>query len=94
MVLWNDIPVCAGFVYLTNSKMCWIEWVISSRTFKGKEKRHAAILTLLSGLQEIAKTMGGEVAYALIKHEGLADKYESLGFVKGDTYNTEMIKVL
>ena len=26
----NDIPVCAGFMYLTNSKAVWCDWIISN----------------------------------------------------------------
>ena len=31
MVLFNDKPVCAGFIYFTNSKVSWIEWIISDK---------------------------------------------------------------
>ena len=26
----GDIPVCAGFIYNTNSKVAWIDWIVSN----------------------------------------------------------------
>jgi len=57
-----DNPVCAGFMYMTNSK--------------------------------VSKNVGNKYAYALIKHENLIKTYEGLGYIKGDSYTGEMIKVL
>ena len=38
MVLLNDKPVCAGFIYFTNSKVSWIEWIISDKNHRMKRK--------------------------------------------------------
>jgi hypothetical protein len=32
--------------------------------------------------------------YALIKNQSLIKMYEELGYIKGDSYTSEMIKVL
>jgi len=32
MVMDGDEPVCAGFVYTTNSSVAWADWIVSSRT--------------------------------------------------------------
>ncbi len=32
----GETPVCAGFVYVTNSKVCWVDWVISNKDYKKK----------------------------------------------------------
>ena len=31
MVMDNDIPVCAGFMYTTNSAVAWVDWIISNK---------------------------------------------------------------
>jgi len=49
---------------------------------------------LIDTLTHIAKIGGNKYTYALIKHEGLIKTYESLGYIQGDSYNKEMIKVL
>ena len=35
MVLDGKIPVCAGFMYATNSKVAWVDWIISNKQYKG-----------------------------------------------------------
>lgn len=94
MVLDGDEPVCAGFAYLTNSCICWVDWIISSKTYRKKPQRQESIMLLLAGLTEIVKSMGGKYSYALIKHKGLIESYKKLGYNEGDSYTTEMIKVL
>jgi hypothetical protein len=28
----GDTPICAGFVYVTNSSAAWVDWIVSSKT--------------------------------------------------------------
>lgn len=90
----DDTPVCAGFMYLTNSKVAWVDWIISNKEYTKKPQRKDAIKLLVSALTEICKTTGSKYVYALIKHSGLIETYEMLGYIKGDSYTSEMIKVL
>ena len=34
MVLDGDIPICAGFMYVTNSRVAWVDWIVSIKQFK------------------------------------------------------------
>lgn len=88
----GDTPVCAGFVYLTNSRVSWVDWIISNKEYR--DNRKDAIKLLVSKLTDICKDTGSKFVYALIKHNGLIGTYEELGYIKGDTYNSEMIKIL
>jgi len=90
----GDTPVCAGFVYITNSKVAWIDWIISSKTYNKKPHRRDAIKLLVSSLTEVAKETGFKYAYALIKNNSLIGMYEEAGYIKGDVYSSEMIKLL
>ena len=92
MVMDGDIPVCAGFIYNTNSKVAWVDWIISNKDYK--ESRSEAIVLLVETLTSIAKNLDNNYAYALIKHKGLIKTYESLGYMQAENYNTEMIKKL
>ena len=94
MVLDNDIPVCAGFVYMTNSKVAWVDWIISNKKYTNKSGRKASLILLIEALTNVAKSAGNKFTYALIKHDGLIKTYEELGYIKGDSYHKEMIKVL
>jgi hypothetical protein len=88
----GDVPVVAGFIYATNSKVFWVDWIISSKDYRG-DLRPYAIKLLIECLTKVAKDSGAKITYALIKHEGLISTYENLGYIRGDRYNTEMIKV-
>ena len=90
----GDIPVCAGFMYLTNSKVAWVDWIISNKEYTKKPQRKDAIKLLVSALTDICKTAGSKYVYALIKNESLINTYQELGYVKGSNYTTEMIKKL
>jgi hypothetical protein len=90
----GDIPICAGFIYITNSKVSWVDWIISSRTYNKKPYRKEAIKYLIDTLSQVAKDNGSTMCYALIKHRGLIETYKELGYIQADTYNTEMIKKL
>jgi len=90
----EDEPVCAGFVYTTNSKVAWVDWIVSSDTYRKKPQRKEAITLLVDTLTNICKNTGHKYSYALIKHPSLSGVYEDLGYVKGDEYKGEMIKAL
>lgn len=93
MVFDDDEPVCAGFIYTTNSKVAWVDWIISSKTYR-KPERKDAIKLLVETLTNICRNTGHKYSYALIKHSGLIETYTNLGYIKGDGYTGELIKVL
>lgn len=90
----NDTPICAGYMYITNSKVAWVDWIISSKQYTKKPQRKDAIKLLVSSLTGICKSTGSKYVYALIKNRNLIETYQELGYIKGDTYTGEMIKVL
>jgi hypothetical protein len=89
----EDIPVCAGYLYTTNSGVAWVDWIISNKDYRKKPQRKEALILLIDTLTNIARNTGHKYSYALLKHEGLIETYESLGYIKGDTAS-EMIKKL
>tara|TARA_R110002020_G_scaffold119205_12_gene272127 strand:+ start:129 stop:539 length:411 start_codon:yes stop_codon:yes gene_type:complete len=92
MVLDKDIPVCAGYIYNTNSKVAWVDWIISNKEYIHKENKKEALKLLIDTLNNMCKEIGSEYAYALLKHEGLIKTYEELGYKRADSYTVEMIK--
>ena len=90
----GEEPVCAGYIYTTNSKVAWVDWIISSDTYRKKPERKEAIKLLVETLTNICRNTGHKYSYALLKHPSLTETYEDLGYVKGDGYRSEMIKVL
>jgi len=90
----EEEPVCAGFLYMTNSRMAWVEWVISSKSYRKKPHRREAIVLLVKTLTDIAKDNGATFAYTVIKNKSLSSIYEQVGYIDGDDNIKEMIKRL
>ena len=90
----GDEPICAGFIYMTNSKVSWVDWIVSSKTYRKKPLRQQAINLLIETLTNVCKNNGSKFSYALIKHKGLIGTYEKLGYIQADKYQTEVIKKL
>jgi len=90
----GEIPVCAGFVYVTNSKASWVDWIISNKNYTDKEGRRLALRLLIQSLTNISIRSGSKYIYALIKNQHLIKVYEEIGYIKGDSYTSEMIKIV
>ena len=39
MVYDGQVPICAGFMYVTNSKAAWCDWIISNLKYKDRQKK-------------------------------------------------------
>jgi len=90
----NDVPVCAGYIYITNSKVGWCDWIISNFKYKDRDKRKEGLTLLIETLTNALKINGCEYSYALIKSKSLINHYVENGYIEGDNYNKEMIKKL
>ena len=90
----NDMPVCAGFMYLTNSKAVWCDWIISNFEYKDRQKRKEALELLVHTISLTAEDLGKKYIYALIKNKPLVNVYKKVGFIEGDAYTHELIKKL
>lgn len=92
MVSRDGVDVCAGFIYFTNSPICWIEFIVSNPEVK--ENRKEAITFLISELCVLAKRAGVKIAYTSLKSQSLINNYSECEFIIGSSNCTEMIKVL
>ena len=94
MVSIDGVDVCAGFMYYTNSKTVWIEYIISNPDYKDRPKRIEAIDMIINVLSEIAKDKGYKFAYTSLKNQALIDRYKACGYELGSNNCQEMIKLL
>jgi hypothetical protein len=90
----DGVDICAGFIYFTNSKMCWIEFIVSNPSVKQKEDRREAIMKVIDILCSVGKENGYELAYTSLKNSNLEEKYLESGFILGSTNCNEYIKIL
>ena len=94
MVLNKKEPVCAGFVYTTNSKIAWISWIVSSKTYN-KKNRKEAINLLLTSLVNMCESTGIKLIYGINNsNRFLTKKFIDIGFIKTKDKMTELIKLI
>jgi hypothetical protein len=90
MIQKSDRDICAGFVYFTNSKIAWIEFIVADPTYRESD-RSEAIMLLINTLKILAKDTGYNAIFTSVKNSSLISKYEACGFIKGDSNSQEMI---
>jgi hypothetical protein len=94
MIYDGYIPVCAGFIYMTNSKIAWVDWIISNKEYRNKPLRSQSIRMVINILTNIAKDSGFKYCYSLMDNEKLVCIFKELGYFSGNKYKQEMIKIL
>lgn len=75
---------CAGFLYSTDSKICWIEFIVSNPNTDKTERDHAMNL-LLDRLITEAEGRGFKAIFTSAKNEHLEQRLSSKGFQKTDS---------
>lgn len=90
MILKDDIPVCAGFLYMTNSKLCWIEYIVSNPQYKEKDRKEV-IRLLIHEISGLAQRKGFKAIFTSVKNQPLIKHYEACGYIFGSNNTTEMI---
>ncbi|MDA8940728.1 hypothetical protein N9H34_01195 [bacterium] len=94
MVYDKDTPICAGFMYTTNSEAVWCDWIISNIHYKNRQNRKDALELLVETITNQAKKLNKKYVYALIKNKPLINVYKKIGYEEASTYSIEMIKKL
>lgn len=90
-MVWDEnTPICAGYMYSTNSKVAWCDWVVGNPEVD-YELRREALQLLVDTITDVCQKDGYKYIYALINHDGLKDIYRRAGYNEGDNYQTEMI---
>ncbi len=82
-------PIVAGFLYGTNSKISWMEWIVGNPEERNKSE---AIELLISSLEEWAVEGGFEVILSIGRSKSLIDKHKKLGYTVDDNPSHEIIK--
>ena len=94
MLTYNGEDVIAGFLYKTNSKVCWIEFIVSNPKIKDRSLRKSSKIHLISILSEMAKDYDFKYIYANLKDKHLINTYLQCGFTTGDSGYQEVVKTL
>lgn len=89
----GDTPICAGFIYETNSLTAWSEWIISDKGYQGDD-RGDSISLLLQSLEGLARDKGFKFIFANNNNAALVGHYKNNGYTVGCTNSTEIIKAI
>lgn len=90
-IIWEGLqPLASGFLYLTDSKFCVMEWVLSNPK-SDRIERGKALDLLLDSLLQCAKDNGNKMIFSSIKHPKLLERYKAHGFLATDEQMTSMI---
>lgn len=95
MVSYDGIDICAGFMYLTNSKnYALIEYIVSNFEFKDKTIRNEGKKQVVEALTYLIQAQGYKKIFTSLKNEGLKQSFIECGFEVGSKNTTELIKIL
>ena len=86
-------PIVAGFIYWSNSGMCWFDWVISDP--KGnKRARPFAVKFLIETVEKMVKDAGKKCIMSISRSNSLLKTHKELGWTIDPDPSHEMIKVI
>jgi hypothetical protein len=93
MVCKGDIPVVAGFLYLTNSNIAWMEWIISNKEYREGDRKQALEMLIL-GLEGIALSVDKTIILSIGRNKGLINAHKNLGYTIDENPSHEISKKL
>lgn len=83
--------LCAGFLYGSDSAICWLEWVVANPE-ADKAERRAALDELIEALAANAASRGYKAIFTSVVHPGLLERYKQHGFVITDNGVTHLLR--
>jgi len=93
MICKNDVPIVAGFLYLTNSKGALLDWIVSNPEYKEKD-RLLAIKLLIDSCEQLAKMNGYNIIFTFTRNKSLLNIHEELGYSIDPKPSYEIIKII
>ena len=79
LIVEKEKPIAAAYVYLTNSKMGYIDNLISDPKYISKD-RFNIILELIAACKEMAKEVGCLDVWAMSNNRGILQRCKALGY--------------
>ena len=86
----TNTNIAAGFVYITNSEVAWVEYIVANFEVKDKELRKQSIEFLI---KQLALSSGKKYLFSSLKNPNLIKHYLNSGFVVGTQNTTELLYV-
>ena len=84
-------PIASGFLYLTNSKVAWTEWIVSDPEYR-EHDRIDALKLMVEGLEKVAIQAGCTIVLSVGRNKGLLNIHKELGYTVDDSPSYEISK--
>jgi len=84
-------PICAGFIYLTNSDAVLLEWIVSDPEYRDKDRKQAIEL-LITSAEEACKSLGKVHMFSIGRNRHLIETHKKLGWTVDEDPSHELIK--
>ena len=79
IIIEKNKPIAVGYLYLTNSKMGYIDNLIADPNYKSKD-RFDIIIKLIQACRQMAKEAGCLEIWAITKSKGILQRCKTLGY--------------
>ena len=86
-----EVPVCAGFLYLTGTSLAWVEWIVASPTVS-KADRNEGLDKLVNSLEWHALANGAKLVFTSCKHDNLCKRFREHEWIETDKNMSNFIK--
>jgi len=93
MIEHKDQKIVAGFLYWSNSKLVWLDWIISNPN-ANKKIRKQAIEKLITTAEKMVKEAGSKYIMSISRSNSLLKTHEKLKWSIDKTPSHEMIKII
>ena len=84
LIIEKDKPIAAAYLYLTNSKMGYIDNLISNPKYVSKD-RFNIILELMAACKKMAEDVGCLDMWAITNNKGILKRCKKLGYKVTET---------
>ena len=91
MVEKNGKPICAGFLYITNSDAVLLELIVSDPEYRDKDRKQAIEL-LITSAEELCKELGKVHMFTIGRSKHLINTHKKLGWTVDEDPSYEIIK--
>lgn len=91
MVEKNGKPIVSAFLYLTNSSVALLEWIVSNPSYKQNDRKDAIEL-LINESEKFCKAMGITFIFSIGRNKHLIETHKKLGWHVDNTPSREIIK--
>jgi len=91
MVEKGRFKIVCGFLYFSNSKLVWLDWIVSNPKYRQKDRKEA-IKRLIQTAEAMVKSSGFKYMMSISRSNSLLQTHEKLGWTVDPTPSHEMTK--